>query len=88
MTTEKTFYMVNYLDLNENPPILPATGQGASAWDLLGHYNEFMFPNLFSRACHPVFGGPVVSDALDLLNIEEGKLGITLSLCATEAEET
>ena len=69
----KDFYMVNYLDLNEDPPNLPATGQGASAWDLLGHYNEFMFPNLFSRACHPVFGGPVVSDALDLLNIEEGK---------------
>ena len=30
----KPFYMVNYLDLNENPPNLPETGMGASAWDL------------------------------------------------------
>ena len=65
--------MVNYLDLNEAPPSLQATGENASAWDLLNHYFEFMFPNLFSRACHPVFSGPVISDALDLLNIEEGK---------------
>ena len=69
----KPFYMVNYLDLNENPPNLPETGMGASAWDLLDYYYEFMFPNLFSRACHPIFSGTVVSDALDLLNIEEGR---------------
>ena len=69
----KSFYMVNYLDLNETPPSLPATGIDASAWDLLNHYFVFMFPNLFSRACHPVLTGPVISDALDLLNVEEGK---------------
>ena len=69
----KAFYMVNYLDLNENPPNLPETGMDASAWDLLDYYYEFMFPNLFSRACHPIFSGAVVSDALDLLNIEEGR---------------
>jgi len=62
----KHFYMMNLLDFTDNPPQLSATGPDASAEDLLAHYMEFMFPELFSRACHPVFIGWVLADALDL----------------------
>jgi len=69
----KHFYMMNLLDLTDNPPQLPATGPDASAEDLMAHYMEFMFPKLFSRACHPVFIGRVLADALDLSGIENAE---------------
>ena len=69
----KHFYMMNLLDLNDNPPEMVATGSDASAEDLMAHYMEFMFPELFSRACHPVFFGQVLADALDLSGIENAE---------------
>ena len=46
----KHFYMMNLLDLTDNPPELSATGPDASAAELMAHYMEFMFPEVFSRA--------------------------------------
>jgi len=69
----KHFYMMNLLDLSDNPPVLPATGSDASAEDLMVYYMEFMFPELFSRACHPIFFGRVLADALDLSGIENAE---------------
>ena len=69
----KHFYMMNLLDLTDNPPELSATGPDASAAELMAHYMEFMFPELFSRACHPVFIGRVLADALDLSGIENAE---------------
>ncbi len=66
----RQFIMVNLLDLVEDPPTLPATGEGAPSTALMGHYMEFMYPELFRRACHPIFAGTSVSDALDLVGIE------------------
>jgi len=68
--TGNDFIMVNLLDMNESPPELPATGPGASASDLIAHYMEHMYPAQFKRACHPVFFGQSVSNALDLSGIE------------------
>ncbi len=68
--TGNDFIMVNLLDMNESPPQLPATGPGASASDLIAHYMEHMYPAQFKRACHPVFFGQSVSNALDLSGIE------------------
>ena len=67
------FYMVNFLDLNENPPIMEKTGESATATDLLDYYMEYMYPELFIRASHPVFAGNVSSKALDHLGAEETK---------------
>lgn len=64
------FIMVNVIDLASQPRTLPATGPGASADDLLGHYMKFMWPALLSRACHPVFAGQAVGQSLDLAGIE------------------
>ena len=69
----KHFYMMNLLDLTDNPPELAVTGPDASAAELMAHYMEFMFPELFSRACHPVFIGWVLADALDLSGIENAE---------------
>ena len=67
------FYMVNFLDLNENPPVMENTGESASASDLLDFYMEYMYPELFIRASHPVFGGEVSANAIDHLGAEETK---------------
>jgi hypothetical protein len=67
------FYMVNYLDINENPPIMEKTGQGASAFELLNYYMEYMYPELFIRASHPVFAGTVTANAIDHIGAEESK---------------
>ena len=67
------FYMVNFLDVNENPPIMEKTGESASASDLLDYYMEYMYPELFIRASHPVFAGNVSASALDHIGAEETK---------------
>ena len=67
------FYMVNFLDVNENPPIMEKTGESASASDLLDYYMEYMYPELFIRASHPVFAGNVSANALDHIGAEETK---------------
>lgn len=67
------FYMVNFLDVNENPPIMEKTGESATATDLLDYYMEYMYPELFIRASHPVFAGNVSAKALDHLGAEETK---------------
>ena len=67
------FYMVNFLDLNENPPIMEKTGESATAIDLLDYYMEYMYPALLIRASHPVFAGNVSANALDHIGAEETK---------------
>lgn len=66
----RSFLMVNLIDAKDTPIELPATGPDASADQLLGHYMEYMYPALFSRASHPVFVGRAVNDSMDLVGIE------------------
>ncbi|MEL6955608.1 MAG: hypothetical protein AAFO88_03110 [Pseudomonadota bacterium] len=66
----RSFIMVNILDQVDDPVEMPATGPGASASDLMGHYMEYMWPALFSRACHPVFAGQSVGATMDVVGIE------------------
>ncbi len=66
----RSFMMVNILDLEDNPAELPATGRGASSDELMGHYMEYMWPALFSRACHPVFAAQSVGATMDVVAIE------------------
>ena len=67
------FYMVNFLDINENPPTMEKTGESATASDLLDYYMEYMYPELFMRASHPLFAGNVSASALDHIGAEETK---------------
>jgi hypothetical protein len=68
--TGRHFIMINALDMNDNPPNLPATGPDATASDLINHYMEHMYPAQFARASHPVFFGRAIHSAMDVSGIE------------------
>jgi len=68
--TGRQFIMVNVIDMADSPPALPGMPADATADDLLDRYMEHMYPELFARACHPVFVGDAVFRALDLVGIE------------------
>ena len=63
----KDFYMVNFLESNESPRTMEATGEGATSFDLQMHYMEYMWPQQFKRASHPVFFAFVLNPALDIV---------------------
>jgi len=69
----RQFLMVNVIDMADQPPELPATGAGADADALMAHYMEHMYPELFSRACHPVLMGFAVNHAMDLVGLENAE---------------
>lgn len=68
--TGDDFVMVNLLELNDHPPNLPATGIGATSMQLIGYYMEHMYAAQFKRACHPLFFGAVVGNAVDVSGIQ------------------
>ncbi len=68
--TGRQFLMVNLLDMNEDPPDVAGAEPGESASQLMDRYMEHMYPQLFTRACHPVTMGIAVSTAMDLAGIE------------------
>lgn len=65
--TGNQFVMINILDVNENPTPI---GDKDTPGELLGHYMEYMYPELFKRDCHPIFAGTAVASAMDLIGIE------------------
>ena len=66
----KDFFMVNFLDYNESPETMPATGKGASSSNLMNYYMEYMYPEMFKRASHPVFFSDVFFPAMDIVSAE------------------
>ena len=64
------FLMVNNIDMNERPPQMPGFGPEATAEDYNSHYMEHMYPQLLSRACHPIFFGSGVGVGIDITGIE------------------
>jgi hypothetical protein len=68
--TGDQFIMLNVIDMAPNPPAVQGAPEGASADELLGLYMQYMWPALFKRACHPVYVGDAIFDALDISGIE------------------
>ena len=68
--TGRQFFMVNSIDLNEDPPNVVGAEPGESATQLLDRYMEYMYPAMLRRASHPVFLASVVNTSLDLIGIE------------------
>jgi len=66
----RQFIMVNVIDMADSPPSIPGAPPNATADDLMDRYMEHMYPELFKRACHPVFVGDAVFRSLDLAGIE------------------
>lgn len=61
--TGSDFVMANFIHLQDQP----------DAQQDMDRYMEHMYPELFKRACHPVFAGPVVARALDYWGLENGE---------------
>jgi hypothetical protein len=68
--TGRQFFMVNSIDLNEDPPDVEGAEPGESAAQLLDRYMEYMYPAMLRRASHPVFLASAVNTSLDLVGIE------------------
>lgn len=68
--TGRQFFMLNVLDYNENPPDVPGGKPGLNAQQLLNHYMEHMYAQLFQRACHPTIIGGAVYLAMDMVGVE------------------
>ncbi len=62
--------MLNVIDMAVNPGSVDGAPVNASADDLLGLYMQYMWPALLKRACHPVFVGDAIFDALDVSGID------------------
>jgi len=67
--TGRQFFMVNNLDMAQHPVLVSGAEPTDTADDLLARYMEYMYPALFIRACHPVFAGAAVADAMDVTGI-------------------
>jgi hypothetical protein len=61
--TGSDFVMANFIHFQDSP----------DARADMDRYMAHMYPELFKRACHPVFGGPVMARALDYWGIENGE---------------
>ncbi len=68
--TGRQFIMLNIIDMSEQPPDVEGANPGESAQQLMGRYMEYMYPALFSRACHPIFAGVAIAPAMDIVGIE------------------
>jgi len=69
----RQFLMLNNLDMADNPGTVKGAGPGETASDLMNRYMEHMYPELFKRACHPIYLGEAVFTALDIVGIEGGE---------------
>lgn len=66
----RQFIMVNNIEMDPDPGDVPGANSGESADELLSRYMEHMWPNLFKRASHPIFGGNAIWQSMDLIGIE------------------
>ena len=64
------FIMLNAIDYNDNPGSVAGAAPGEDAEALMGRYMEHMIPALLIRASHPIFMGPAVYPAMDVVGIE------------------
>ncbi len=65
----RQFVMVNLLDMADAPGTVAGVAN-ETADQLMDRYMAHMWPALLMRACHPIFAGSVVFDALDLSGID------------------
>ncbi len=63
------FLMLNAIDLRDAPRRIGEVGPDETSQQVLDRYMAHMYPELFRRACHPVFFGPAVARVMDLEGI-------------------
>ena len=68
--TGDDFVMINVIHMYDKPLQIDGVEPGDTADDVLAKYMEYMLPAMLSRASHPVFRGPAVSTAMDIMNAD------------------
>ena len=68
--TGDDFVMVNVIHMYDTPLQIEGVEPGESSDDVMAKYMDFMYPQLFSRACHPVIFGSAANTAMDLMNAD------------------
>lgn len=68
--TGDDFVMVNVIDFHDTPLQVEGVEAGESSEEVAGKYMEFMIPELFARASHPVFMGRAAADAPEMFGVE------------------
>jgi hypothetical protein len=68
--TGDDFVMVNVIDMYETPLQVEGVEPGETSDEVLAKYMDFMIPELFARACHPVLYGRAANSAMDLMNAD------------------
>lgn len=66
--TGDDFAMLNVIDMYDVPQQIDGVEPGESSSEVLDKYMAYMYPALFSRACHPVMFGNAAHTAMDLMN--------------------
>lgn len=68
--TGDDFVMINIAHLYDTPLQVDGVEPDDTTDDVLAKYMEYMFPAMLARASHPVFQGPAVSTAMDIMNAD------------------
>jgi len=68
--TGDDFVMVNVIDMYETPLQIEGVKPGETSDEVMAKYMAYMYPALFSRACHPVIYGTAANTAMDLMNAD------------------
>ncbi len=66
--TGDDFVMLNVIDMYDTPQQIEGVEPGETSAEVLSKYMAYMYPALFSRACHPVMVGTAAHTAMDLMN--------------------
>ena len=66
--TGDDFVMINVIDMYEEPMQISGVSSSDTSEDVLDRYMEYMYPALFTRACHPILFGEAANQAMDLMN--------------------
>ena len=68
--TGDDFVMINVIDMYETPLQIEGVEPGETSDQVLDKYMEYMYPELFRRASHPVLMGTAASTAMDIMNAD------------------
>ena len=66
--TGDDFVMLNAIEMYDKPLDIPGVGPNDSSDDVLNKYMAYMWPQLLSRASHPILVGEASSATLDRMN--------------------
>ena len=68
--TGDDFVMFNVIDMYDTPLQIEGVEPGETSEEVAAKYMDYMWPDLLSRASHPVIFGEAANTAMDLMNAD------------------